>query len=46
MVERGNAGQAFVAEQRHMGGEGERAEACIGADVRGGFVAADVLLAG
>ena len=46
VVQRGEAPQAGLAEQRHVDGEGERAEAGVGADVGGRLVAADVLLAG
>ena len=37
--------QAFFAEQREVHGGGQRAERLVGADVRSGLLAADVLLA-
>ena len=38
--------QSFFAEQRQMHGRGQRAERLIGADVRSGFLAPNVLFAG
>ena len=46
MVQRREAAQARLAQQRHMDAERQRAQAGIGADVRGRPLAADVLLAG
>ena len=46
MIEPRQPGQAFLAQQRQMDGEGQGAEAGIGADIAGGLFAADMLLAG
>uniref|UniRef100_A0A0N4ZVR4 PE-PGRS family protein n=1 Tax=Parastrongyloides trichosuri TaxID=131310 RepID=A0A0N4ZVR4_PARTI len=45
VVEQGHLAQASLAQQAHVDGEGQAAEARVGADVRRGLVAADVLLA-
>ena len=46
MVDAGKAAETVLAQQRHMDGEGQRAETGIGADVRRRLFAADVLFAG
>ena len=46
MVRFGKLAKSRLAEQRHVRGEGEAAEAGIGADVGGRLLAADMLLAG
>src|ERR1700730_14041192 len=42
---RGDPRQARLAEQRHVDREGERTQARVGADIGGGLLAPDVLLA-
>ena len=41
----GHLAQAFLAQQAKMNGGGQRAQRLVGADVRGGLLAADVLFA-
>ena len=45
VVDAGEAPQAGFAQQRHVDGEGQHAQAGVGADVGGRLLAADVLLA-